>query len=75
MRGLVITALSVPEVATYRALARPLGAASKDEWSLPGLALASIALAFLEPDPAVKWDAERIAGVRRAMADLAMPEA
>ena len=74
MRGLVITALSVPEVATYRALARPLGAASTDEWSLPGLALASIALAFLEPDPAVEWDAERIARVRRAMADLAMPE-
>jgi len=75
MRGLVITALSVPEVVTYRALARPLGAASTDEWSLPGLALASIALAFLEPDPAVEWDAERIAGVRRAIADLAMPEA
>lgn len=74
MRGLVITALSVPEVATYRALARPLGAASTDEWSLPGLALASIALAFLEPDPAVEWDAERIARVRRAMADLAAPE-
>jgi AcrR family transcriptional regulator len=74
MRGLVITALSVPEVATYRALARPLGAASTDEWSLPGLALASIALAFLEPDPAVEWDAERIARVRQAMADLAAPE-
>jgi AcrR family transcriptional regulator len=74
MRGLVITALSVPELATYRAPARPLGAASTDEWSLPGLALASIALAFLEPDPAVEWDAERIARVRRAMADLETPE-
>ena len=75
MRGLVITALSMPEVATYRAMARPLGAASTDEWSLPGLALASIALAFLEPDPAVEWDAERIASVRRALADLTFPDA
>jgi AcrR family transcriptional regulator len=70
MRGLVITSLSTPEVATYRAMARPLGAASTDEWSLPGLALASMALAFLEPDPAVEWDSARIASVRQALADL-----
>jgi AcrR family transcriptional regulator len=75
MRGLVITALSTPEVATYRAMARPLGAATTDEWSLPGLALASMALAFLEPDPAVEWDAERIASVRRALAGLTIPDA
>jgi hypothetical protein len=73
MRGLVMTALSMPEVATYRARARPLGAAATDEWSLPGLALASVALAFLEPDPAVEWDAERIASVRHALAGLAIP--
>jgi hypothetical protein len=75
MRGLVITALSMPEVATYRARARPYGAARTDEWSLPGLALASMALAFLEPDPAVQWDAERIASVRQALAALAIPDA
>jgi AcrR family transcriptional regulator len=74
MRGLVITALSMPEVATYRARARPFGVASTDEWSLPGLALASIALAFLEPDPAVEWDAERIANARQALAGLAIPD-
>ena len=75
MRGLVITALSMPDVATYRAQARPFGAASTDEWSLPGLALASMALAFLEPDPAVEWDARRIADARQALADLASPDA
>jgi AcrR family transcriptional regulator len=75
MRGLVITALSTPEVATYRAQARPFGAASTDEWSLPGLALASMALAFLEPDPDVEWDAERIALARRTLAELAFPDA
>jgi AcrR family transcriptional regulator len=75
MRGLVITALSMPEVATRRAQASPFGAASTDEWSLPGLALASMANSFLEPDPAVEWNAERIASVRRALADLALPDA
>jgi AcrR family transcriptional regulator len=75
MRGLVITALSMPEVAAYRAQASPFGAATRDEWSLPGLALASMALAFLEPDPTVDWDAERLASVRRALAGLALPDA
>lgn len=75
MRGLVITALSMPEVATHRAQASPFGAAGTDEWSLPALGLASIASAFLEPDPVVEWDAGRIASVRRALADLAVPDA
>ena len=51
MRGLVITALSVPEVATYRALARPLGAASTDEWSLPGLAWPALRWRSSSPTP------------------------
>jgi AcrR family transcriptional regulator len=48
MRGLVIMALSIPDIAAHRTLASPLGAAGKDEWSLPATGLAS---AFLEPDP------------------------
>ncbi len=75
MRGLVITALSMPEVATYRAQASPFGAAGADEWSLPAMGLVGIGSTFLEPDPAVEWHAERIAGVRRALADLAVPDA
>jgi len=74
MRGLVITALSMPEVAAYRAQASPFGAEKADEWSLPGLALGSMALAFLEPDPAVEWDPERLASVRQALAGLALPD-
>jgi hypothetical protein len=54
-------------------LASPFGAANTDERSLPGLALASMALAFLEPDPAVEWDAGRIASVREALTTLAIP--
>ena len=47
---------------------RPLGAGYDAEWSPQAIALASIASAFLEPDPEVDWDAERIATVRETIA-------
>jgi AcrR family transcriptional regulator len=70
MRGLVIMALSVPEHAEHRIQARPFGAASEAEWSLPALGLASIASAFIEPDPDVRWDPRRIATVKHALTSL-----
>jgi AcrR family transcriptional regulator len=69
MRGLVITALSMPEVAESRVSASPFGAAGTAEWSLPAMGLTSIASAFLEPDPAAEWDAQRIAGITAALAE------
>jgi AcrR family transcriptional regulator len=73
MRGLVIMALSAPGIAALRAQASPFGAAAKDEWSLPALGLASIASAFLEPDPATEWDDERLTSVRQALSNLVLP--
>ena len=55
LRGLVLTALSTPEVAAQRFPARPFGAAQPAEWSAAALGAASIASAFLEPDPAIEW--------------------
>ncbi len=75
MRGLVVMALSSPEVAGQRIEASPFGASAPGEWSLPALGLGGIASAFLEPDPVVEWDAERIAAVRQALAALALPDA
>ena len=49
------------------------GRRPRSEWSLPALGLAGIASAFLEPDPAVEWDDERIAAVRQALAALVVP--
>ena len=68
-------ALSSPDVAEQRVEASPFGASVRGEWSLPALGLGGIASAFLEPDPAVEWDAERIAAVRQALAALALPDA
>ena len=75
MRGLVVMALSAPDVAAQRIEARPFGADARGRWSLPALGLAGLASAFLEPDPAVEWDAGRIAAVRQALATLTVPDA
>ncbi len=73
MRGLVIMALTSPGLAEQRVLASPFGAQTKDEWSLPGLGLASIASALLEPDPAIEWDSERVARVRETLSHWTIP--
>jgi hypothetical protein len=56
MRGLVMTALTVPVIAADRMTARPFGPPGAAEWSLPALGLGAIAAAFLEPDPEFTWD-------------------
>ncbi len=75
MRGLVIMALSMPDIASQRVQASPFGAAGTSEWALPAIGLAGIATAFLEPDPAIRWDDERVARVREALASLELPDA
>ena len=67
MRGLVMTALTVPDVAVHRTAAQPFGAPEAGEWSLPALGLAAIATAFLEPDPEFTWDAARAATIRETL--------
>jgi AcrR family transcriptional regulator len=66
-RGVVIMALATTDIAAHRVQASPFGAAGKDEWSLPALGLASIATAFLEPDPDIEWDDARLSSVRQAL--------
>ena len=63
-RGLVVTALTVPEIAGHRAAARPFGTPETAEWSLPALGLGALANAFLEPDPDFTWDAAKVAAIR-----------
>lgn len=65
LRGLVITALSDPDVAAHRTVAGPFGAAG--EWSLAAVGVAGITLALLEPDPAAEWDDQRPAAIHRAL--------
>lgn len=75
MRGMVIMALAIPGMATHRTTAAPFGAVAPEQWSLPALGIASIAAAFLEPDPAIEWDDQRLAQVRRALTEVTAPQA
>jgi hypothetical protein len=68
MRGLVMTAMTVPGVAASGTTAQPFDAREAAEWSLPALELGAIATAFLEPDPDFTWDARRAAAIREALA-------
>jgi AcrR family transcriptional regulator len=67
MLGLVMTALTVPDITGRRAAAQPFETADASEWSLPGLGLGAIATAFLESDPDFTWDAERATAIRAAL--------
>lgn len=67
MRGMVTMAPSTPELATRVIYANPFGAPRPAEWSQPALAMASIVMTFIEPDPTVEFDDERIAAVRETL--------
>jgi AcrR family transcriptional regulator len=69
LRGLVVLALSMPDIAERTTIAQPAGAAEPGEWSLAALGMAGVAWAFLEPDPDVRWDARRMENLRAALAD------
>lgn len=62
IRGLVLMALSDPELATRTVHADPFGLGTA-AWSLPALGCASTAMAFLEPDPEVTWTEARTQAV------------
>jgi AcrR family transcriptional regulator len=74
-RGLIVMALSTPDIADRRIRARPFGATETADWSVPAMGLASIAGAFLEPDPATTWDKPRITAVLAAIDSLTVPTA
>jgi AcrR family transcriptional regulator len=74
-RGLILMALSTPDLAGQRVRAHPFGATDAADWSLPALGIAGIATAFLEPDPTVRWDHNRSMAVQQAINSLAMPPA
>jgi AcrR family transcriptional regulator len=63
LRGMVTMALSNPELGARRARANPAGASTAADWSLIGMAAASLAMTFLEPDPDVDWNQQRLASL------------
>lgn len=56
VEGLVIKALSNPEIATRRFKANPFGGPDTGEWSLPAIAFTSVVLSLIEIDPDWTFD-------------------
>jgi len=74
MRGLVITALSSPETANQITVATPFGAIAEHEWSLAAIGIASLAMAFLEPDPTIGWDDQRMTQIHHSLDLWTLPD-
>lgn len=72
VRGLLLMALSDPRIASGRVEADPSGTGAAP-WSLAALTCATIATGFLEPDPEVVWDADRVAALLAAF-ELSDPD-
>ena len=73
LRGLIIMAQPVPEIAASLVIASPFGATTAREWSLPALGAGSVATAFLEPDPGINWNDERVARIRQLLSSPVPP--
>lgn len=71
LRGHVLMALANPDLVTRQLRGSPFGTVEEAGWSLPAIALASIAIECFEPDPAVAWDEDRIKHVVREVEALA----
>ncbi|UYM04340.1 TetR/AcrR family transcriptional regulator [Solicola gregarius] len=66
VRGAIIMAPAAPQITARKVHANPFGAGAEAEWSPVAVAMTSIALTYIEPDPAVEWDDARVDEVRRA---------
>lgn len=64
LRGAVIMNPVLPELEARAMRGNPFGGIEPAEWSPVAMAMTSLVMSFLEPDPAVRWDAARLAAVR-----------
>ena len=67
MSGLVMSAMTRPDIVGRRIAANPFDASRAGDWSIPALGLAAMATAFFEPDPEFTWDATRVTAIRAAL--------
>lgn len=60
MTGFIVSSLARPELATETVGLAPFGSSRAAAWSAPALHLTGVILAYLEPDPSVKWSTSRV---------------
>jgi AcrR family transcriptional regulator len=69
VRGLLLLGLSDPGLPERRVPADPTASGAVADWSLLGLAAAGLAVAFLEPDPDVTLDDDRLTSLRALLGE------
>lgn len=67
VRGAIVMGPAAPQITTARSQADPFGAGGESDWSPVAVAMTSIVLTYVEPDPDVEWDDARIEKVRREL--------
>jgi AcrR family transcriptional regulator len=58
--GLAVKAFADPELVHDRRLRAPFGTSRAAEWSTPALVLVRVTLSYIEPDPDIPWDEDRV---------------
>jgi hypothetical protein len=66
-RGLVLMSPTNPDIVEAHIEADPFGTGEPAHWPVRAVALAGVALTFLEPDPDITWTEERIAAARNRL--------
>jgi AcrR family transcriptional regulator len=67
-RGMVLMSPTSPDIVEAHIEADPFGTGETARWPVRAVALAGIALTFLEPDPGVTWTETRLAAARHQLA-------
>ncbi len=68
VRGVIIMGSAAPEITARSMHGNPFDVEGEGEWSPVAVAMTSIALTYIEPDPAVEWDEARVEQVRETFA-------
>ena len=71
IRGAIIVAPALPQITAHKVHSNPFGSRGSAEWSPVAIAMTSIALAYIEPDPDVEWDEARVEKVLRTFGERA----
>ncbi|MEU4572738.1 TetR/AcrR family transcriptional regulator [Nonomuraea sp. ATR24] len=67
LRGLILMTPANPELTTHRFPANPFGAPEPAEWTEPALAIATVVVGLLEPDPDLTWTDEHERAAEHAL--------
>ena len=70
-RGLVLMSPTSPDIVGAHIEADPFGTGETARWPVRAVALAGVALTFLEADPGISWTEARTAAVREQLAQAA----